>query len=457
MNFKSLNTQNYILEKFKLSDVDKKYFNWLKDKRNSKYLTNHKFGNIFELKRYVSENFMNDNSLFLKILTKKLIHVGNLRIHDINKKKLSAFLGIMVGEENQKKKSIAQNVIHHISKFLFTKYQISKIYLGVDRKNKSAVNAYLKSGFIFHKKNKNLMVRDYFVTKLCIGTAQFGSHYGIANQTGIVKMHDIKKIKKFALSNGIRTIDTARSYGLNAEGEKRLANVGIEEFTTLAKLPVSKPDKDRVSWVIKNIKESLKNLNLKTFNTVFVHNVNFLFDAKGNKIYEGLIKAKKIGLIKNIGVSTYTIEEIKIIIKKFKKINVIMLPFNLFDQRPLDTKILEKLAKLNIEIYARSTFLQGLILIDHKKIPKKFNKWQKKFKTLDSLSKKLKMKKYEICLRYVLSNPYLDKVVVGSDNFTQLKKLIIIAKKGCIKINIREFKSNNEINLINPSRWPSLK
>ena len=67
------------------------------------------------------------------------------------------------------------------------------------------------------------------------------------------------------------------------------------------------------------------------------------------------------------------------------------------------------------------------------------------------------MKKYEICLRYVLSNPYLDKVVVGSDNFTQLKKLIIIAKKGCIKINTREFKSNNEINLINPSRWPSLK
>jgi len=57
MNFKNLNTQNYILEKFKLSDVDKKYFNWLKDKRNSKYLTNHKFDNILELKRYVSENF----------------------------------------------------------------------------------------------------------------------------------------------------------------------------------------------------------------------------------------------------------------------------------------------------------------------------------------------------------------------------------------------------------------
>ena len=146
------------------------------------------------------------------------------------------------------------------------------------------------------------------------------------------------------------------SYGLNAEGEKCLANIGIEEFTTLGKLPVSEPEKNRISWVIKNIRQSLKNLKLKTFNTVFVHNVNFLFDKKGKKIYEGLIRAKKFGLIKNIGVSTYTIEEIKFIIKKFKEINVIMLPFNLFDQRPLDTKILEKLTKLNIEIYARPLY-----------------------------------------------------------------------------------------------------
>ena len=174
------------------------------------------------------------------------------------------------------------------------------------------------------------------------------------------------------------------------------------------------------------------------------------------KIYEGLIKAKKIGLIKNIGVSTYTIGEIKHIIKKFKEVNVIMLPFNLFDQRPLDTNILKKLTRLKIEIYARSAFLQGLILIDYKKIPKKFNKWQKKFKDLDLLSKKLKMKKYEICLRYALSNTYLDKVVVGLDNHEQLRKLITIANKGYLKLNVKKFKSNNEINLINPSKWPSL-
>ena len=86
------------------------------------------------------------------------------------------------------------------------------------------------------------MVRDYFLSKLCIGSAQFGSHYGIANKTGIVKMNDIRKIKRLALSKGVRMIDTAKSY---FDGEKRLAKVGIDEFITLSKLPVTKPDKNR--------------------------------------------------------------------------------------------------------------------------------------------------------------------------------------------------------------------
>ena len=115
-----------------------------------------------------------------------------------------------------------------------------------------------------------------------------------------------------------------------------------------------------------------------------------------------------------------------------------------------------QLGKLNIEIYSRSVFLQGLLLIDYKKIPKKFNQWIKKFENLDKISKKLKLKKYEICLRYALSNPLIDKVLVGSDNYAQLKKLVTISTKGNIKLNIKNLDASDEINLINPSIWPKL-
>ena len=38
----------------------------------------------------------------------------------------------------------------------------------------------------------------------------------------------------------------------------------------LGKTSVSEPEKNRISWVIKNIRQSLKNLKLKTFNTVLI-------------------------------------------------------------------------------------------------------------------------------------------------------------------------------------------
>ena len=87
MKFKNLKTKNYLLHSFKTSDVKTNYLIWLKDKQINKYLTNSNFKNIKELKKYVGDNFFKKNSLFLKILDKNSKHIGNLRIHDINKAK----------------------------------------------------------------------------------------------------------------------------------------------------------------------------------------------------------------------------------------------------------------------------------------------------------------------------------------------------------------------------------
>ena len=72
------------------------------------------------------------------------------------------------------------------------------------------------------------------------------------------------------------------------------------------------------------------------------------------------------------------------------------------------------------------------------------------------VSKKFRLSRYEICLRYVLSNPFIDKVLIGTDNFSQLKKLVNISKKGNIKIKNKDIKPSNDINLLNPSKWPTL-
>ena len=67
-----------------------------------------------------------------------------------------------------------------------------------------------------------------------------------------------------------------------------------------------------------------------------------------------------------------------------------------------------------------------------------------------------RLSRYEICLRYVLSNPYIDKVLIGTDNFSQLKKLVNISKKGNINIKYKDINPSYDINLLNPSKWPGL-
>lgn len=133
-----------------------------------------------------------------------------------------------------------------------------------------------------------------------------------------------------------------------------------------------------------------------------------------------------------------------------------MLPYNIIDRRPLKSKIFEKLNKLNIEIHTRSVFLQGLLLLNEEEMPKKFHKWSNVFNSIKKVSKKLKLSRYEVCIRYVLSNPYIDKVLIGTDNFSQFKKLVKISKKGNINIKNKDINPSYDINLLNPSKWPGL-
>ena len=83
---------------------------------------------------------------------------------------------------------------------------------------------------------------------------------------------------------------------------------------------------------------------------------------------------KKGKLAKKIGVSGYNPNEIKKILKIWKP-DVIQLPFNIFDQRLISSKVIDLLYKKKIEIHVRSIFLQGMLV--RTKIPKKLKKFKK--------------------------------------------------------------------------------
>ena len=90
---------------------------------------------------------------------------------------------------------------------------------------------------------------------LAIGTAQFGSDYGITNQDGLISYENGKEIINFCYDNGIDTLDTAVLYG---NSETNLGNIGVEKFKVITKIPSIPDNFSDVSNSIKKIVESSK-------------------------------------------------------------------------------------------------------------------------------------------------------------------------------------------------------
>jgi aryl-alcohol dehydrogenase-like predicted oxidoreductase len=286
--------------------------------------------------------------------------------------------------------------------------------------------------------------------KIGIGTLQFGFDYGVANKTGKLKTKEIKEIKKIAQKNNINIIDTAHAYG---DCEERLGKINFSKFDIVTKLPASKPHSNLYKWTTSSIDKALKKLKVKKVYGMHVHTPKYLLGKNGKLIYKALVDYKKKKIIQKIGVSIYTIDELNQILKKFK-IDLVLLPFNIIDQRTVHKKTLERLKKMDVEIHTRSTFLQGLLTLKKNEIPRKFDKWKPLLNKWDSLAKRLKKKKFEICLQYALSNPYIDKVILGIDSAKQFKQ--IISKAKFLKIDVKKIDASKEIDLINPSKWPNL-
>ena len=85
------------------------------------------------------------------------------------------------------------------------------------------------------------------LSRLALGTAQFGLNYGIANQTGQVPVNDVASILDAAAVAGIDTLDTAIAYG---DSEERLGQIGVNRWQIVSKLP-QLPDNltDVAAWV----------------------------------------------------------------------------------------------------------------------------------------------------------------------------------------------------------------
>ena len=285
-------------------------------------------------------------------------------------------------------------------------------------------------------------------SRLAIGSAQFGSSYGISNKSGIVGQQELKNIINLAKFNGIDMLDTATSYG---KAQSSLGLVGVKSFKVITKIPVFTFQTVEIDNMIKDfIYQSLKQLALNKLYGVLIHDSAMLLGPNAETIFNSLKKLQSDGLTKKIGISSYSPKDIMNIANRFD-IDIVQAPMNLIDRRMESTGCLGYLKEKKIEIHIRSAFLQGLLLMPYDKIPKEFNKWPQIWKNWKDWQDTSGLNKISACLAYPLSFSEVDRLVVGTESVSQLEEII----KSIKNIPISELPdiSNSSEELINPSKW----
>jgi aryl-alcohol dehydrogenase-like predicted oxidoreductase len=290
-------------------------------------------------------------------------------------------------------------------------------------------------------KNKPLL------KKIVLGSVQFGEKYGISNVSGQTSIHQVYKILDYALINSINTIDTAPSYG---GSEEIIGNILNDKWKIITKTKYSNGEVE-FEEIVSNFNESLKKLKVDSVHGLLVHNGDQLLGKDGELIFSAMKKLKDLGVVDKIGVSVYDSIQIKKIINKFE-IDIIQLPFNIFDQRLLKDGTLHDLKNKNIEIHARSIFLQGLLLMDIKSIPAYFNPILDTLKKYHTEARYLSMTNLEFALSFVNSVKEIDCLVIGVETLKHLEDMV---NSSFLDLDVEKFKSLAiyDKKFINPSNW----
>ena len=286
---------------------------------------------------------------------------------------------------------------------------------------------------------------------IVLGTVQLGLEYGVNNKYGKLSLDTAFDILHIAYDNGIRTLDSAESYGNSQEiiGKFQKENPN-KKFNIITKLSAN--NTLNKGELYRHIVNNCEVLGVNQLYGYMFHNYqNFISKVQ---FYDEILFAKKKGIIKKTGISLYTNTEMESVIANYNEFDFIQIPFNLFDNESKRKKIMKKAKTKGIEIYARSIFLQGLFFKNSNAITGNLKPLIPYLEELEFIKYKNGVNTEALALQYVLQKEYIDYVLIGVESTEQLLSNIKIYKynyniphASIDRIHVEEYE------LLNPSNW----
>jgi len=292
------------------------------------------------------------------------------------------------------------------------------------------------------------------LTRLGLGTAQFGHHYGISNRGGPPTAQEIASILRHAAAAGIGYIDTAPAYG-NAEellGRQMPTQHRFRIVTKAPKIIDEAISKDHAQVILDSVARSLERLRVDRVYALIVHDADDLRKAGWEHVVEALRRAKERGWATRIGASIYDAEQLALVESRFRP-ELIQLPLNALDRRMAACGALDRLKAFGIEVHARSSFLQGMLLMDVAELPEFFSSLRRPLAELHARWAAEGMTSLAGCLDFVLQQKAVDAVIVGVNCGAELDGIIAAVNRARF-VNPGDALAVDH-GLLDPRRWPA--
>lgn len=289
------------------------------------------------------------------------------------------------------------------------------------------------------------------MTKLILGTAQFGSGYGITNTVGRIDDASMSMVMSTAASSGIDTFDTAADYG---DSQARL---GIQpgssdrHYVTKFRLDddVRVQPSDEVIFA-----RSAEVLGVEVLDAVLLHRVSDLIDARFPAALAALRAARADGRIRRIGVSVYDGEDLDLAMSRFPDLDLLQVPGSVVDRRLVDDPKVARLKADGTEIHVRSAFLQGLLLSSPQSLPEFFSPLRESLDGLARVATEQETTVLGLAIRFLRDHEVVDGVIAGATNVHELSA--IASEWDDRAVPRLDLNFNVPPAILDPRGWPSI-
>jgi aryl-alcohol dehydrogenase-like predicted oxidoreductase len=294
------------------------------------------------------------------------------------------------------------------------------------------------------------------LSRIGLGTVQFGMDYGISNREGRPSESEVAAILARAVEAGVGYLDTAASY---ADAELLIGRFlpfghGLRIITKLPPIAEDEITAHHGEAMLAALAASLERLRSPRVHGVLIHQARDLAKPGWQHLVNAMREAKARGWMSCVGVSVYDENDLALVESRFTP-DIVQLPFNALDQRLSASGWLARLHASGTEVHARSLFLQGLLLMDPATVPGFFAPMKGALVRLHAAWAAEKRTPLSGCLRCVLDNADIDAAIVGVNRLHELNEIEAAVAGPAGEYREFELPAAIDPTYLDPRRWPT--